>query len=253
MKKNRSYKSYVLLFAVFFLASPALSQNNKIIHIEAMGSVAVSENIADADNLALEDAFKRAVAKVAETIIPKGELDALFPLLDDKIYSNASRYILNYRLLSEDIMEDEVSLAEGGVPIYNAYIEADIDVDLLTKDLIGAGIIREGEARTVAVTLLNLRNYKGFELFRSNLAKAAGVKNIRYNSFARDKIELTVETTGVVHALQQEIMAMDMKDWKIEVSVVSGWFSADRIEVRFFPMKGQVNPHTKIFGVGVNQ
>lgn len=242
MEENRSYyKAYILLLVVFFLPSPASCQKGKIIHIEAMGSVAVSENIADADNLAVEDAFKRAVAKVAETIIPNGELDAMFPVLDDKIYSNASRYILNYRLLSKEIMEDEVSLAEGGVPIYNAYIEADIDVDLLTKDLIGAGIIREGEARTIAVALLNLRNYKVFELFRGSLAKAAGVKNIRYNSFARDKIELTVETTGGVHALQQEIMAMDMKDWTIEVSVVSGWFSAERMEVRFFPMKGQVN------------
>lgn len=230
--------AYCLLFTVF-LSSLAFSHNN-IISIEVMGSIPASIDTTKPDDLAIEDAFRKAVVKAAERIVPQKGLDGYALVLDDKIYSNASRYILNYRILAKEIMEDELSVTEGGAPIYNVSIEAEIAVDLLTKDLISAGIIREGEVRKVMLAILNLRDYKGFELFKSSILKAGGVKEIHYNSFARDKIDLTVETSGGMQALKQEIMVMDIKGWKIEVSVVQGWFSADRIDVKFFPVKGQV-------------
>lgn len=229
----------LLLVVVFFIAHPAFPYNNTI-RIEVMGSVTAFIDTKKPDDMAIEDAFRKAVAKAVETIVPQGKLDTLTLILDDKIYSNAGRYILNYRILSKEIMEDEISSAEGGVTIYNVSIEADIAVDLLIKDLTFAGIVHEGETKTFAITILNLRNYKGFELFRNNILKAKGVKTIHYNSFSRDRIEMTVESSEGAQALKQEIMNMDIKDWKIEAAVASGWFSADRIEVRFFPVEGQV-------------
>lgn len=229
----------LLLFTVFFISHLAFSYNNTI-RIEVMGSIPVSIDTKKPDDMAVEDAFRKAIAKAVETIVPQGGLDTFTLILDDKIYSNAGRYILNYRILSKEIMEDEISAAEGGVVIYNVSIEADIAVDLLIKDLTFAGIVHEGETKTFAITILNLRNYKGFELFRNNILKAKGVKSIHYNSFIRDKIEMTVETSGGSQALKQEIMTMYIKDWKIEAAVASGWFSADRIEVRFSPVEGQV-------------
>lgn len=237
-----SLKSIILLLvAVFFISPLAFSHNNNIIRIEVMGSIPASIDTKKPDDMAIEDAFRKAVAKVVETIVPQGGLDTFTLILDDKIYSNASRYILNYRILSKEIMEDEISATEGGVTIYNVSIEADIAVDLLIKDLTFAGIIHEGEIKKLVVTILNLRDYKGFELFRNNILRTKGVKAIHYNSFIRDRIEMTVETSGGAQALKQEIMVMDIKDWKIEAAVASGWFSADRIEVKFFPMKGQIN------------
>ncbi len=232
--------AYCLLFTVFFLPSLTFSHNN-IIRIEVMGSIPASIDTTKPDDLAIEDAFRKAVVKAVEAIVPQKESDVFALVLDDKIYSNASRYILNYRILAKEIMEDEVSIAEGGTPIYNVSIEAEVAVDLLTKDLISAGIVHEGEARKVMLTILNLRDYKGFELFKNSILKIAGVKEIHYNSFARDKIELAVETSGGIQALKQEIMAMDIKDWKIDALIVSGIFISDRIEIRFLPMKGQVN------------
>ncbi|MEK7689205.1 MAG: hypothetical protein AAB313_02985 [Deltaproteobacteria bacterium] len=236
-----SLKSIILLLAaVFFISHLAFSYNNTI-RIEVMGSIPASIDTKKPDDMAVEDAFRKAIAKAVETIVPQGGLDTFTLILDDKIYSNASRYILNYRILSKEIMEDEISATEGGVTIYNVSIEADIALDLLIKDLTFAGIIHEGDIRKLAITILNLRDYKGFELFRNNILRAKGVKSIHYNSFIRDKIEMTVETSGGAQALKQEIMTMYIKDWKIEAAVASGWFSADRIEVRFFPMKGQIN------------
>lgn len=243
MRKNKSYKSYksyVILFTVFFLPYLAFSHNNNILRIEVMGSIPASIDTTKPDDLAIEDAFRKAVVKAAETIVPQKELDVFALALDDKIYSNASRYILNYRILAKEIMEDESSAAEGGTPIYNVFIEAEIAIDLLTKDLVSAGVIHEGEAKKVMLTILNIRDYKGFELFKNSILKIASVKEVHYNSFARDKIELTVETSGGTQALKQEIMAMDIKDWKIEAAIVAGWLSADRIEVTFSPVKGQV-------------
>lgn len=241
MKKSRSYKSYMLLLVVFLIPCLVFSHNNNIARIEVMGSIPASLDTTKPDDLAMDDAFRKAVVKAAEAIVPQKELDVFALVLDDKIYSNASRYILNYRILAKEIMEDEVSAAEGGAPIYNVSIEAEVAVDLLTKDLISAGVIHEGETRKVMLTILNLRDYKGFELFKNSILKIAGVKEIHYNSFVRDRIELTVETSGGMQALKQEIMAMYVKDWKIEVSVAPGWFFADRIDVKFFPVKGQVS------------
>lgn len=227
------------LFFTIFISSPAFSNN--IIRIEVMGSVPASMDTAKPDDLAIEDAFRKAVVKATERIVPQKELDGSALVLDDKIYSNSSRYILNYRVLAKEIMEDEASASEGGVPIYNVSIEAEVAVDTLTKDLISAGIVHEGEARKITITILNLRDYKGFEIFKNNILKTAGTKGIAYNSFARERIDLAVETSRGMEALKQEIMAMDIKDWKIDVSVESGWFSGDRIEVKFYETKGQTN------------
>ena len=227
------------LFTVF-IPPIALSQGS-IMQTEALGTIAITENTADADRLALEDALKRAVAKGVESIVPKGELDKWALILDDKIYSNAARYILNYRILSKEIMEDESPVTEGGIAIYNAYIEADIAVELLTKDLTSAGVIQEGEVKRISITLLNFRNYKAFEFLKSNIFKARGVKKLHYISFTRDRIELAVEASVGAYTLQQEIMDMNMKEGKIEAAVVAGWFASDKIEIRFFPIKRQVN------------
>jgi len=229
----------LLLVFVFFIAHPAFPYNNTI-RIEVMGSVTALIDTKRPDDMAIEDAFRKAVVKAVETIVPQGKLDALALILDDKIYSKSGRYILNYRILSREIMEDDISIAEGGVSIYNVSIEADISLDLLMKDLTLAAIVQEVETKTFAITIFNLRSYKGFELFRNNILKAKGVKMVHYISFSRDRIEMAVETSEGAQVLKQEIMNMDIKDWKIEAAVASGWFFADRIEVRFFPVERQV-------------
>lgn len=218
---------------VSLITSPVFSKDN-IIRVEVMGSATATIDTKKPDDLAIDDAFRKAVAKAVETIISKSKEDSYTLLLDDKFYSVASRYISNYRILLKETMEDDISTAEGGVSIYNVSMEADVSVDQLKKDLIAAGIINEEEVKNILITLLNLKNYKGFEFFRNNILKADGVKAIHYNSFVRDKIEMTIETSRDVHALKQEIMSIGMKDWKIEVDIISGWISPDRIEVNFF-------------------
>ncbi|MBI3398197.1 MAG: hypothetical protein HY265_03895 [Deltaproteobacteria bacterium] len=241
--------AFIVCFCIFYFYSLIFSplsyaySNNNILRIEVMGSIPVSLDTSEPDSLALDDAFRKAVAKTVETVVPKGELDAATLILDDKVYSNASRYILNYRILSKDIMEDESSGAEGGIAVYTVAIEADIAVKLLTKDLIAAGILHEAEAKKILVSILGLRNYKVFELFRRDLKGLKGVEHIYYHSFARDKIELFVEMAGDAQKLKQEITAMIPINgiyaaaWKIDASIAQGWFSAEKIEIRFSQSK----------------
>ncbi len=228
----------ILSFIFLFLPSIAFSSAGGIIHVEAIGSIPVTVDTAKPDELVIEDAFKNAVAKAVETILTGKELDAAFLILDDKIYGNPKRYVLNYRVLSKEVMEDEIPLSEGGISIYTIFIEADVAVDLLTRDMTAAGIIQEEGIEKIAVAIFNLRDYKTFELFTKGMRGLRHVKDIHYNLFARDKIELVVEMTGDVQALKEELMGMDMKDWGIEVSASQGgWFSMDKIEIKFFPFK----------------
>jgi len=220
----------------FFIASVFADEKN-VLRVEAMGSASVSLTTTQLDNLVVDDAFRRAVAKAVEALVPREELDKISLMLEDKIYSNAARYILNYRVISKEMIADDIPLAEGGVPIYNVLIEADISMDLLTKDLIAAGVLSEAEVKKVAVILLNVNQYKTFELFRKNLRGLKGVKDIHYRSFSRGKIELLVDVAGGAQILKEGILGMEMKGWGKEVIVVSGWFTTDRIEIKFVPSK----------------
>ncbi|HAS16493.1 MAG: hypothetical protein A3F88_09780 [Deltaproteobacteria bacterium RIFCSPLOWO2_12_FULL_42_16] len=219
-----------------FIASVFADEKN-VLRVEAMGSASVSLTTTQLDNLVVDDAFRRAVAKAVEALVPREELDKISLMLEDKIYSNAARYILNYRVISKEMIADDIPLAEGGVPIYNVLIEADISMDLLTKDLIAAGVLSEAEVKKVAVILLNVNQYKTFELFRKNLRGLKGVKDIHYRSFSRGKIELLVDVAGGAQILKEGILGMEMKGWGKEVIVVSGWFTTDRIEIKFVPSK----------------
>src|SRR3989338_6383071 len=218
----------------FFIASVFADEKN-VLRVEAIGSASVSLTTTQLDNLVVDDAFRRAVAKAVEALVPREELDKISLMLEDKIYSNAARYILNYRVISKEMIADDIPLAEGGVPIYNVLIEADISMDLLTKDLIAAGVLSEAEVKKVAVILLNVNQYKTFELFRKNLRGLKGVKDIHYRSFSRGKIELLVDVAGGAQILKEGILGMEMKGWGKEVIVVSGWFTTDRIEIKFVP------------------
>jgi len=220
----------------FFIASVFADEKN-VLRVEAMGSASVSLTTTQLDNLVVDDAFRRAVAKAVEALVPREELDKISLMLEDKIYSNAARYILNYRVISKEMIADDIPLAEGGVPIYNVLIEADISMDLLTKDLIAAGVLSEAEVKKVAVILLNVNQYKTFELFRKNLRGLKGVKDIHYRSFSRGKIELLVDVAVGAQILKEGILGMEMKGWGKEVIVVSGWFTTDRIEIKFVPSK----------------
>ena len=220
----------------FFIASVFADEKN-VLRVEAIGSASVSLTTTQLDNLVVDDAFRRAVAKAVEALVPREELDKISLMLEDKIYSNAARYILNYRVISKEMIADDIPLAEGGVPIYNVLIEADISMDLLTKDLIAAGVLSEAEVKKVAVILLNVNQYKTFELFRKNLRGLKGVKDIHYRSFSRGKIELLVDVAGGAQILKEGILGMEMKGWGKEVIVVSGWFTTDRIEIKFVPSK----------------
>lgn len=220
----------------FFIASVFADEKN-VLRVEAIGSASVSLTTTQLDNLVVDDAFRRAVAKAVEALVPREELDKTTLMLEDKIYINAARYILNYRVISKEMIADDIPLAEGGVPIYNVLIEADISMDLLTKDLIAAGVLSEAEVKKVAVILLNVNQYKTFELFRKNLRGLKGVKDIHYRSFSRGKIELLVDVAGGAQILKEGILGMEMKGWGKEVIVVSGWFTTDRIEIKFVPSK----------------
>jgi hypothetical protein len=235
MKRYILAALFMLLYSICGLLSAPHSdaRDKNILRVESMGSIPVSTDTAEPDNLAIDDAFRRGVAKAVETIIPEGALDSIMLTLEEKIYSSARRYILNYRVISKEIIEDEIPMAEGGIPVYSISIEADIAMDLLIKDMTAAGILREGESKTITLNILNLRSYKAFEFFKKRLQTLRGVKEIRYNLFARNKIVLTLEITKDIKSLADEIMSMDISGLEKEVSATSGWFSAEKIEVKF--------------------
>lgn len=236
MNRSSVIKRAVLsCLCCLFFASHVFADEKNVLRVEAIGSVSVSSTTTQLDNLVVDDAFRRAVTKAVEALIPREELDKISLMLEDRIYINAARYILNYRVISKEMIADDIPLAEGGVPIYNVLIEADISMDLLTKDLIAAGVLSEAEVKKVAITLLNLSNYKTFELFKKNLRGLKGVKDVHYGSFSRGKIELFVDVAGGAQILKEGVLAMDIKGWRKEIMVISGWFATDKIEIKFVP------------------
>ena len=60
-----------------FIASVFADEKN-VLRVEAMGSASVSLTTTQLDNLVVDDAFRRAVAKAVEALVPREELDKIW-------------------------------------------------------------------------------------------------------------------------------------------------------------------------------
>lgn len=224
------YRSWVmgyrLWMIVFFLLpityhlSPA-SFASEHIQIEAYSILQVVDgNAAQAKEMAFHDALRNAVEDAIKGKAFEIDIEKNRKILNDKIFSNASAYILNYRILTEELTEEALEGEAKPVTFYTVFLEVSIAKNILKNDLLKFGIIKstEGEEKTINLILADIFNYKDFSQLKNVLENLKGVKDVFYMTFAHGKIKLAIVSATDVHTIKQELISKDFDGFKIEAA-----------------------------------
>jgi hypothetical protein len=124
-------KKFYGFFALFLsLSVLVFAQETKLIQSE--GVATVGSDPAAARDKAVEDALRRAVEQAVGTMIESETAVENYQLLSDRIYSQSSGYVKNYKILSEN--------KEGN--LLRVKIEAEVSSGAIGNDLSGIGILQ---------------------------------------------------------------------------------------------------------------
>ncbi|MBI5892893.1 MAG: hypothetical protein HZB79_04455 [Deltaproteobacteria bacterium] len=224
------YRSWImghrLWMIVFFLLpityhlSPD-SFASEHIQIEAYSILQVVDgNAAQAKEMAFHDALRNAVEDAIKGKAFEIDIEKNRKILNDKIFSNASAYILNYRILTEELTEEAVEGEVKPVTFYTVFLEVSIAKNILKNDLLKFGIIKaaEGEEKTINLILADIFNYKDFSQLKNVLENLKGVKDVFYMTFAHGKIKLAIVSATNVNTIKQELISKDFDGFKIEAA-----------------------------------
>ena len=200
-----------ILSLVFFLC--AQSAFSEVIVVKAEGSaVKSSEDAADLKKQALESALKNSIPEALKGVFKEEELSAASEFLEKDIYKDPSRYVLNYRILSEGIIrhfdaekgEEKREPPAGGVEVYHVWIEASVDAGRLKK-AIQDFTASEEELTPFTIEVLGITGYREFSGLKESLERVDTVRDISYQLFSRGRITLIAKVAGGKDALYESL------------------------------------------------
>lgn len=190
-------------FLYFFLCGDVHSKVTDIVTVNVVGVAVLSQNEAETKKDALEDAFKKAVAKVVEALLPEEILESDSGFIEWRIYSKANAYIINYIITSKP----KITLSDTGESIYMLSIEAKIDITPLKADLLNAGVLREDDrVFKVILAILDVTDYEEFSNLKTRIEDLDMVKGISYVSFNRGRFILLADITGSARFLRERLL-----------------------------------------------
>lgn len=124
-------KKFYAIFALFLsLSAFVFAQETKVIQSEGVATIGTDP--AAARDKAVEDALRRAVEQAVGTMIESETAVENYQLLSDRIYSQSSGYVKNYKILSEN--------KEGN--LLRVKVEAEVSSGAIGNDLSGIGILQ---------------------------------------------------------------------------------------------------------------
>ncbi|MFQ5586992.1 MAG: hypothetical protein ACE5GF_09275 [Thermodesulfobacteriota bacterium] len=192
-----------LVFMLFSGSSEVNAQAGRVISVGVIGVATLSENEAETKSDALEDAFRKAVAKVVESLVSREVLESDEGFIEWKIYSKAGEYIVNYAITSEP----KIAQSAIGEPVYTLPIEAKVAVAPLKEELITTGVLKEsGKLYKVILTIRDVSSYKDFKSLKARLEGMELVKGASYVSFYRNRFVLLADVTGSAGLLRERLL-----------------------------------------------
>jgi len=193
----------VLLMFLFSVGREVCAREEGVVTVNVIGVATLSENEAETKSDALEDAFKKAVAKVVGSLLSKEELDEDEGFIEWKIYSKAGEYIVNYVIASEA----KVAQSALGEPVYTLPIKAKIAIAPLKRDLVTTGVMKEADKiYKVILTVQDVSKYGSFVDLKTRVEAMELVKGTSYVSFYRDRFVLLADVTGSVGLLREKLL-----------------------------------------------
>lgn len=179
--------------------------------------------MAQAKESALNTALKNAVEDAVKNEPFAVDIEKNRTILTDKIYSKASNYIVSYRIILEEQLDEIAEETQGLLPFYRISIEVGISKDALFNDLVSSGIIKISSdiGRIITLTISDIYEYKDFIKIKDGLKGMKGIKGIFYRQFSRGKFTMGIETNVSPAVIAEELVSKDIGDFKIEIIYTS--------------------------------
>jgi len=105
-----------------------------------------SGDVAGAQSDAQSEALQKAIEKVLTQIVPERTLEALEPLLAARILPQTERFISHYQIVSQDVSDRA----------YTVHLSVTVDTDLLRKNLVRIGVIKEPGSPPLAAVFVTV-------------------------------------------------------------------------------------------------
>ncbi|MEW6334799.1 MAG: flagellar assembly protein T N-terminal domain-containing protein [Thermodesulfobacteriota bacterium] len=195
--------SFVLFLSSVMLAFPAVSHGEAVTTqvVEAEGSVpVVALDLARARNLAIRDALQQAVMQVTDRFVDPRDANSNMTLLREQIYSQAERFIQDYRLVFETTVMD----------VYTVAVRVTVFAGGIRDELLRLGLIRslppEPAAKRFALTVRGIRSYGEYVRLQGILKdQVPGIKAAVPREAARGMIRFDVEAEGITPSLADRL------------------------------------------------
>lgn len=192
-------------------AVPAMEQEN----VESDGVAAIQDsNLAQARDLAIAQALRSALEKVIASYAPPEVLAEGKPVLNEKIYPTAERYVVRFRILRE--------AEQDGA--YAVKIAAVIDAGGLKEDLHRNGVLvrKAGEIRGAGfrigfVLQGSFASHHDYLAFRDLVSGIPGVQRVTPVSISPDASEWLLETSEKAELIARELSKRRFKGMTLRV------------------------------------
>ena len=157
MKDIRITAAFTICFMVLGALTPCpVKAETKKVRVSAFAPITQGD-VAGAQSEALKTALTNGIEKVLAQIVPERTYEALEPLLKEKILPRAEQFITHYQISSQDVSD----LA------YTVKISATVDADLLRKNLVRLGVIKEPGSPPLTAIFVTVEAPVGLEHVRS--------------------------------------------------------------------------------------
>jgi len=130
-------KIVCFLLSIMLVASSVYGQSRPptVKKLKVLGTAVIHDkNRAQARKNAVDDALTSAVGQVVSSMLTSDTMVQRFQLINYEIFSKKNSYVQNYRVLTDSISGSKI----------RAFVQVEVSVDQISKDLSGLGLARTG-------------------------------------------------------------------------------------------------------------
>ena len=110
-----------------------------------------------------------------------------------------------------DLDSTENGIARQGLELYHVWVEADIDLERLRKDLFITARFASENTSFLTILLVDIKDYNDYENIITTVSEIDIVKEVYAESFSRGKIVLTTEVWGNPYMLIEKLSVIKNK------------------------------------------
>ncbi|MFZ3071856.1 MAG: hypothetical protein WA162_01285, partial [Thermodesulfobacteriota bacterium] len=213
----------VLIFIAAYLMFAATAAPAKPLIVTAEGKAGKTDDGSGVKEKAVATALTESIVKAVGSFMKEEERGIFEALFKENLYPDATRYILTYRIISEEWKTEPVEKVTpfykgglGGIKdippgdfdsseidgtgndgfgadsldVYYVVVEASVDMDELQKDVFRLKAGAGASDTALRVVILGSSGYKSFDAVKEEIRKTEGVKGVDYDSFSKGRIIL---------------------------------------------------------------